>query len=66
MKMNEYTYTTSTGEPLIIHAVSAGKCDIAGHMWTFAGKRDYVPEGTPCDCGMTKYIFYKPCSLCGK
>ena len=61
----EYTTTTSENtEPLIIKA-NGGSC-IAGHTWTFAGGRDYVLEGTFCDCGMKKYEKPNYCDKCGQ
>jgi hypothetical protein len=49
----------------IIITSSGGKC-ISGHTWTFSGGRDYVLEGTLCDCGMKKYEKPKYCDKCGQ
>jgi len=44
---------------------SCGPC-VGGHHWTFAGGRDYVLEGTLCDCGEVKYPKPCYCESCGQ
>jgi len=64
MKLTTTTVINGCGEPIIVNTLP-GKCRW-GHMWTFAGKRDYIPEGTPCDCGLVKYSLLNICKHCGQ
>ncbi len=45
---------------------SFANCD-GGHHWTYGAGPDFkLSEGTPCDCGQTRWVKPKHCETCGQ
>ena len=61
----KYSQTNNT-EPLIITGTGTGNCFGNNHMWTYSLGINTISEGTPCDCGATKYKAPKICHSCGQ